>query len=76
VAVFFSILVGAVVVLGGLWRLAVSVFRFAVSMRDNTTATRDLTEKMDTLTVSINGRFDRLAERVTQLEATMRARLP
>jgi hypothetical protein len=74
--VFFSILVGAVVVLGGLWRLAVSVFRFAVSMRDNTTATRDLTEKMDTLTVSINGRFDRLAERVTQLEATMRARLP
>ena len=68
VATWLGILVGAVVVLGGLWRLAAAVFRFAVTMRDNTVATGKLTAKLDELTASIDGRFDKLAERVAALE--------
>ena len=61
-------LASAVIVLGGLAALVRAVFKFAVTMRDNTTATKDLTAQLGDLTTSIDGRFDKLADRVSALE--------
>jgi hypothetical protein len=61
-------LASAVIVLGGMAALVRSIWRIALTLRDNTQATRDLSGKLSDLTTSIDGRFDRLVERVTRLE--------
>jgi hypothetical protein len=61
-------LAGAVLILGGVAALIRALFKFAVTMRDNTVATKNLTGKLEDLTTSIDGRFDLLAERVAALE--------
>lgn len=63
-----AILASAVIVLGGLVALVRAIWRIAQTMRDNTQATKALTDKLNTLTASIDGRFDSLVERVTRLE--------
>ena len=57
----------AIVVLAALVAVVRAVFWLAVTFRDNTRATKDLTTKMDALAVSIDGRFDQLVDRVTRL---------
>jgi predicted PurR-regulated permease PerM len=66
--VILAILAAAVVVVGGLAALVRSIWGVAQTLRDNTKATGDLSEKMEALTASIDGRFDALADRVTKLE--------
>ncbi len=63
-----TILASAVIVLTGLAALVRAMLRFRDDVRDNTSATKQLTGRLDDLTTSIDGRFDRLAERVTALE--------
>lgn len=63
-----AILASAVIVLGGLVALVRAIWRVAQTLRDNTRATSALTGKLEDLTTSIDGRFDRLAERVAALE--------
>jgi hypothetical protein len=63
-----AILAGAIVILGGIAALVRSIWGVAQTLRDNTKATGDLSEKMEALTASIDGRFDALADRVTKLE--------
>lgn len=65
---FFAIFASAVIVIGGLSALVRAIWRVSTAMRDNTLALRSLTTRMDELAVSVDGRFDKLAERVAQLE--------
>lgn len=58
----------AVIVLGGLVAVVRAIWRIAQNLRDNTKATQDLTIHLEDLTASIDGRFDKLAARVTELE--------
>jgi predicted PurR-regulated permease PerM len=67
-ATIFAILASAVIVLGGLAALVRAIWKTATTLRDNTTATQKLTERLDGLAQSVDGRIDRLAERVTDLE--------
>lgn len=64
----FAILASAVIVLGGLVGVVRAIWKIAQTLRDNTTATRNLSESFKTLSESMNGRFDHLVERVTRLE--------
>ena len=64
----FAILASAVVVLGGLAALIRAIWKTANILRDNTIATRNLTNRMDELTHSVDGRFDNLLHRVEKLE--------
>lgn len=64
----FAILASAVIVLGGLVGVVRAIWKIAQTLRDNTVATRNLSESFKTLSESINGRFDKLVERVTKLE--------
>ncbi len=64
-----GMLASAVIVLGGMAALARAAWRVMITLRDNTTATRNLTSNLDKLTVSIDGRFDALVARVTALES-------
>jgi hypothetical protein len=64
----FAILASAVIVLGGLVALVRAIWKIAQTLRDNTKATTDLSANLEKLTVSIDGRFDALVERVTRLE--------
>lgn len=66
----FAILAAAVVVLGGLVALVRSIWRVAITMRDNTTATEDLTEKLNEFIKVVDGRFEKLDVRVSSLEAS------
>ena len=68
VAADFTILASAVIVLGGLVSLVRAIYRFAVTTRENTGATRKLTQRLEELTASIDGRFDQLVSRVQALE--------
>jgi hypothetical protein len=68
----FAILASAVIVLGGLVALVRAIWNIAQTLRDNTKATRTLSENLDKLTASIDGRFDALVARVTALEAQRR----
>lgn len=63
-----AVIAGTVVIAGGLVAAIRAIFGFAVTVRDNTLATRNLTGKLEDLTTSIDGRFDALAQRVTDLE--------
>jgi hypothetical protein len=69
-------LAAAVVVIGALIGLARAIFRLAVAMRDNTAAVHSLTGRMDELAISVDGRFDKLAERVAELEWREHSRHP
>lgn len=71
-----AILASAVIVLGGLTAVVRAVYRVAVTLRDNTQATRQLSGKLEDLTTSIDGRFDQLAARVTRLETGSGPRIP
>ena len=64
----FAILASAVIVLGGLAALVRAIWKTATTLRDNTQATKELTEKLEEYTKSSDGRFEKLAQRVTQLE--------
>lgn len=68
VSTFFAILAAVVVIGGGLAALVRAIWRVSTMLRDNTLAVRTLTTRMDELAVSVDGRFDKLAERVAQLE--------
>lgn len=66
-ATIFAILASAVIVLGGLAALVRAIWKTATTLRDNTTATQKLTERMDGFAQSVDGRIDHLAERIDQL---------
>jgi predicted PurR-regulated permease PerM len=68
-ATIFAILASAVIVLGGLAALVRAIWKTATTLRDNTTATQALTSRLDGLAQSVDGRIDRLAERLDKLEA-------
>ena len=68
VATTIAVLAAGVVIAGGFAATVRAIFRFAVTVRDNTLATRTLTGRLEDLTSSIDGRFDSLAARVTDLE--------
>jgi len=68
-ATIFAILASAVIVLGGLAALVRAIWKTATTLRDNTTATQALTARLDGLARSVDGRIDRLAERLDKLEA-------
>lgn len=68
VSTFFAILAAVVVVGGGLAALVRAIWRVSTMLRDNTLAVRSLTTRLDELATSVDGRFDKLAERVAQLE--------
>jgi hypothetical protein len=69
-------LAAAVVVIGALTAVARAVFRLVIAMRDNTIALHSLTGRMDELAISVDGRFDKLAERVSELEWREHSRHP
>jgi hypothetical protein len=64
----FAILASAVIVLGGLAALVRAIWKTATMLRDNTNATKALTDRLDGLAQSVDGRIDSLAERVGNLE--------
>ncbi len=68
-ATIFAILASAVIVLGGLAALVRAIWETATTLRDNTSATKVLTQKLEGLAQSVDGRIDRLAERLDKLEA-------
>ena len=63
-----TILASAVIVLGGLAALVRAIWKVANTMRDNTIAVQQLTDRMDELSSSVDGRFDKLLHRVETLE--------
>jgi hypothetical protein len=65
---FFAIFASAVIVIGGLAALVRAIWRVSTAMRDNTLAVRSLTTQLNDLAVSVDGRFDKLADRVAKLE--------
>jgi hypothetical protein len=67
-ATIFAILASAVIVLGGLAALVRAIWKTATTLRDNTQATKELTEKLEEYTRATDGRFEKLADRVTLLE--------
>ena len=67
-ATIFAILASAVIVLGGLAALVRAIWKTATTLRDNTSATQALTSRLDGLAQSVDGRIDRLAERLDKLE--------
>jgi hypothetical protein len=67
-----TILASAVIVLGGLVGLVRAIWRIAQTLRDNTAATKTLTDHLEHLAGSVDGRFDKLAERVSALEGRLR----
>lgn len=67
VATIFAILASAVIVLGGLAALVRAIWKTASILRDNTSATQGLTKRMDELSASVDGRFDKLVQRVDSI---------
>jgi hypothetical protein len=63
-----AILAASVIVLGGLATLVRAIWKTANILRDNTVATQNLTARFDDMAASVDGRFDRLSERVLSLE--------
>ena len=70
----FAILASAVVVFGGLAALVRAIWKTATTLRDNTLATRQLTERLEEYTKASDGRFDHLADRVGAVERELRIR--
>ena len=67
-ATVFAILASAVIVLGGLAALVRAIWKTATTLRDNTQATRALTDRLEGLAQSVDGRIDSLADRIGKLE--------
>jgi hypothetical protein len=67
-----AILASSVIVLGGLVGVVRAIWRIAQTLRDNTSATKGLSDSFAKLSQSINGRFDALVERVAKLESERR----
>lgn len=67
-ATIFAILASAVIVLGGLAALVRAIWKTATTLRDNTSATQKLTQRLEGLAQSVDGRIDSLAERIGKLE--------
>jgi hypothetical protein len=65
---FTAILAACVVVLAGIGGLIRVIWKTANIMRDMTIAVKDLTRRFDDLSASTDGRFDKLSERVLELE--------
>jgi len=63
-----AILASAVIVLGGLVALVRSIWKIAQNLKDNTSATTELTANLKDLRTSIDGQLDALAGRVALLE--------
>ncbi len=63
-----AILASAVIVLGGLVALVRSIWKIAQYLKDNTSATTELTANLKDLRTSIDGQLDALAGRVALLE--------
>lgn len=59
----------AVVILSALVVFIRAAFNFAVTIRDNTLATKQLTGRMDGLAARLDEQYAELAARVTRLEA-------
>lgn len=75
----FTILASAVVVLGGVVAMVRAIWRAADTVRLSTRATaantavnRELSQKIDHLSETIDSRFDTLTERVARLEGRRR----
>ncbi len=75
----FALLASAVIVLGGLAALIRAIWKTATLLRDNTTATRALTSRMDHLDRLVAGtssasaaQYDKLTQRVEALERKIR----
>ncbi len=64
----FAILASGVVVLGGIAALVRAIWRTASTLRDNTNATRKLTERLEEYTKASDGRFDLLSDRLMDVE--------
>ena len=64
-----AILAASVVILGGLAALVRAIWKTANILRDNTQATQNLTARFDDMASSVDGRFDKLSERVHELES-------
>ena len=67
-----AIAAGMVVAATGFIVAIRAIFGFAVTVRDNTQATRTLTGQLKDLTTSVDGRFDGLAQRVAVLEGKVK----
>ncbi|MGO8957459.1 MAG: hypothetical protein ACLQFR_08850 [Streptosporangiaceae bacterium] len=65
----FAILASAVIVLGGLAALVRAIWRTAQVLRDNTVAMQNLTGRLNDLSSEVDGRFDKLVQRVSKLES-------
>jgi hypothetical protein len=63
-----AILASAVIVLGGLGALVRAIWGLAQTIRDNSTATKDLGEKFDQFTPIVDTRLAALEARVAALE--------
>jgi hypothetical protein len=72
VGTILATLASATVVVVALAALVRAVFKFALNIRDNTKATQELSGKLEDLTASIDGRFDKLVARVDALERRQR----
>jgi hypothetical protein len=68
VAVVFTILASAVVVMGGLFALSRAIFRAALDLRDNKNATIKNTAAIVELSTKMDGRITALEERMTEVE--------
>lgn len=71
VGTIFAILASAVIVLGGLGALVRAIWKTANTLRDNTNATRALTERLEEYTKAADGRFDKLSDRMHAMEREM-----
>ena len=63
-----AVLAAVVVVVGGLFGLIRVIWKTANIMRDMTVAVKDLTKRFDDMIISVDGRFDKLSNRVLELE--------
>jgi len=63
-----AILASAVVVLGGLAALVRAIWKTATVLRDNTLATKDLTDRLEEYNKAANRAYEALAIRVNETE--------
>jgi hypothetical protein len=63
-----AVLAATIVVVGGLFGVIRVIWRTANIMRDMTIAVKDLTKRFDDMVISVDGRFDKLSNRVLELE--------
>jgi len=66
-----AVLASAVVVLGGIAALVRAIWRTATTLRENTLATRALTEKFEEYTKAVDGRLAQLTDRLGHVETEL-----